>query len=213
MDKPVIIFGAGSLGRLALEIFQSNGNIVYGFLDENPGELESELDSVPVLGSSDDQGFLKLIGKKCEACVAVEDLSLHRGTVAMLNEQRKMMPVNAIHQQAFISQSASFGHGNLISAGVVINANVDLGNHNIVHAHATIDYGVKIGNYLQLGAGATISADVEIGDDVFVGSGVVIIPGVKSGKGARIGAGSVVISDIAENATVFGNPATQVKND
>ena len=212
MDKPVIIFGANALGRLALEIFQSNGNMVYGFLDENPSELDKELDDVPLLGSSDDQGFLKLIGKKCEACVAVEDISLHRGTVEMLNEQRKMMPVNAIHQQAYIAQSASFAHGNLISAGVVINANSQLGNHNIIHAHATVDYGVRVGDFVRIGAGATLGAEVEIGSDVFIGSGVVLVPGVKIGEGARIGAGSVVISDIEKNATVFGNPAAKVEN-
>ena len=31
MEKPVLIFGAGGLGKLALEIFQSNDNLVYGY--------------------------------------------------------------------------------------------------------------------------------------------------------------------------------------
>jgi len=35
MKNPVVIFGAGTLGRLALDIFSSNDVLVYGFLDDN----------------------------------------------------------------------------------------------------------------------------------------------------------------------------------
>ena len=61
MDNPVIIFGAGGLGRAALEIFQSNEIVVYGFLDDNKDLHNTEIDTVPVLGRTEDDGFLKLI--------------------------------------------------------------------------------------------------------------------------------------------------------
>ena len=34
MENPVMIFGAGSLGLTALDIFQRNEVVVYGFLDD-----------------------------------------------------------------------------------------------------------------------------------------------------------------------------------
>ena len=49
---------------------------------------------------------------------------------------------------------------------------------------------------------------VVIKDDVWIGSHAVIMPGVTIENGAVIGAGSVVSKDIAENAIVYGIPAT-----
>jgi maltose O-acetyltransferase len=48
---------------------------------------------------------------------------------------------------------------------------------------------------------------VHIGSDVWIGGGAIILPGVTVGDGALIGAGSVVTRDVAEGATVIGNPA------
>ena len=90
MENPVIIFGANYLGPAAKEIFDRNGNVVYCFLDDNKSLHATEIDNVTVLGSTDDDGYLKLIGKKCEAFVAVDDNKVRRNIVKMLQEVRKM---------------------------------------------------------------------------------------------------------------------------
>ena len=71
MDKPVIIIGAKGIAIAALQIFKSNGIVVYGFLDDDSKTHGSEIATVPVLGKTDDHGFLKLIGQKCEAIGAM----------------------------------------------------------------------------------------------------------------------------------------------
>ena len=210
MDQPVIIFGAGGLGKLALEIFESNGIVVYGLLDDDESLAGSQIGQVSVLGSTSDQGFLKLIGKKCQAFIAESDHSIKRKLVTLLNENRKVMPVNAIHGTANLSASSSMGHGNLISTGAVVNAYSHLGSHGIIQANATIDYGVKVKDFVEIGAGAIIGAEVTIGEGVFIGSGATLVSGITIGDHARVGAGSVVISDVQANETVFGNPAEKV---
>ena len=90
MENPVIIFGANYLGRAAREIFERNGNVVYCFLDDNKSLHSTEIDNVTVLGSTDDDGYLKLIGKKCEAFVAIDDTKVRKSVVRMLNDVRKM---------------------------------------------------------------------------------------------------------------------------
>src|SRR5688572_19952637 len=97
MENPVIIFGASYLGRAAKEVFEGNGNVVYGFLDDNKTLHNAIIDEATVLGSTDDDGFLKLIGKKCEAFIAVDDNKLRKNLVKMIQEVRHMQPVNAIH--------------------------------------------------------------------------------------------------------------------
>ena len=211
MEKPVIIFGAKGIARPALEIFNSNEVVVYGFLDEDEKTHGTEINTVSVMGNPEDDGFLKLIGQKAEAFVAVDDAKYRKFLVEMLNERRKVQPVNAIHQTAYISTDAVIGHGNFINAKVTIGTASSIGSHCIVHTGAIIDHGVKMGDFVQVGAGAVINAEVTLEEGAFIGSGAVIVAGVTVGKNARIGAGSVVISTVGNGETVFGNPAAKIK--
>ena len=210
MDNPVIIFGATALGQAALEIFESNDIVVYGFLDDDKEKHGTELNDISVLGRTDDDGYLKLIGKKCEGFIAVDDRELRKGLVELMLNRRKMMPVNAIHSNTEIAPSAHLAHGTFINSGVVIGSQARVGNHCLLHTNATVDYSAKLGDLVQVGAGSVVGSEAEIGDNVFIGSGVTIVPGIKVGKNARIGAGSVVIANVEEGKTVFGNPAKEV---
>ncbi|MDX1903540.1 MAG: acetyltransferase [Thermonemataceae bacterium] len=211
MDLPVMIFGAKNLGLVALEIFTSNKIDVYGFLEDDKSLHGKEINTVSVLGNTDDTGFLKLIGKKCEAFIATDDNKLRKRLVEILIEERKTMPTNAIHQQAFLSSNLEMGHGNLIDAKVVLSAGVKLGNHTILRAAAIIDYETTIADFVQIGTGAIIGDNVKIEEGAFIGAGAVLVSGVTIGKNARIGAGSVVVKSVERGETVFGNPAEKIK--
>jgi sugar O-acyltransferase (sialic acid O-acetyltransferase NeuD family) len=212
MENPVIIFGAGLSGRVAKEIFESNGNVVYGFLDDNKALHNKEVDESFILGSTDDDGFLKLIGKKCEACIAVDDNRLRKNLVKMLNEVRHVQPVNGIHKTVSISNHVELGHGNLIDQGVVIGVGAKLSSYGMIQSGSVIGAEVTLGNYVQIGSGSVISVGVTIEDEAFIGSGVTIVSGITIGKGARVGAGSVVIAPVKAGETVFGNPAQPIKS-
>lgn len=211
MDKPVIILGAKGIAHPALEIFNSNQVIVYGFLDEDESIHGTEINNIPVLGNTEDEGYLKLVGKKTEAFVAVDDPKYRKFLVELLNDTRKVQPVNAIHSRAYISTDAAIGHGNFINANVLVGAGSQVGSHCILHTGAIIDHMVKIEDFVQIGAGTIVNAEVTIEEGAFIGSGVTIVSGVTIGKGARVGAGSVVIASVGKNETVFGNPAAKIK--
>lgn len=212
MENPVLIFGANYLGRAAKEIFETNGNVVYGFLDDDKKLHNQELDETVVLGSTDDDGFLKLIGKKCEAFVAVDDNRLRKNLVSMLHEVRHVQPVNAIHKSASISRHVELGHGNFIDQGATIGVGAKIQNHCVLQAGCLIGAEVELGDFVQVGAGSIINAGVKLEQEAFVGSGVIIVSGITIGKGARVGAGSVVIGPVKAGETVFGNPAQSVKS-
>jgi sugar O-acyltransferase (sialic acid O-acetyltransferase NeuD family) len=210
MENPIIIFGANATGRAAKEIFESNGNVVYGFLDDDKKLHQIEIDETVVLGSTDDDGFLKLIGKKCEAFVATDDTKLKKSLTAMVLEVRHTQPVNAIHAASALSKHIELGHGNLIDQGVRVGVGAKVGSHCIIHPNAVIGVGAVLGNFVQIGAGSIIGAGVTIEDEAFIGAGVTIVADVTVGKRARIGAGSVVIGMVKGSETVFGNPAQKV---
>lgn len=210
MENPVLIFGAGSLGLTALDLFQRNNVVVYGLLDDNKALIGQLFGDVSVLGETDDDGFLKLIGQKCEAFVAIGDSRVRKRLVKMLNERRKVQPVNAIHDTATVSALAVIGHGNLVAARTVVNPYAEVGQHCILQAGVVIESQAKLGDYVQIGPGSIINSGAVVEDGAFVGAGAVVVAGVTIGKNARVGAGSVVIENVEANATVFGNPAKKV---
>lgn len=210
MKNPVLIFGSGVLGKIALNIFESNEVFVYGFLDDNKEKHGTEINNVTILGPTDEQGFLKLIGKKTEAFIAIENVAERKTLVKLLNEKRKVMPVNAVHARAYVAEESVMGHGNLIAANATVNPFAEIGSHNIIHSNAVVDTDAKVADFVQIGAGAMINSGVTIEEGVFIGSGAVLVGGITVGKNARIGAGSVVVQDVAAKATMFGNPAAKV---
>ncbi len=210
MQNPILIFGAGSLGKITLDIFNRNNVLVYGFLDDDKKLHNTEIGEIVVLGDTDDDGFLKIIGQKTEAFVAIGNTKVKKKLVEILNERRKVMPVNAIHDRAVVSEEAIIGHGNLVMANAVINPFAKVGNHCIIQSGAVIDAEAKVADFANIGAGAIINTNVDIAEGAFIGSGAVIVTGIRIGKNARVGAGSVVVENVADNATVFGNPAQKV---
>ncbi|MEM6642029.1 MAG: NeuD/PglB/VioB family sugar acetyltransferase [Bacteroidota bacterium] len=211
MKNSVIIFGTSGIAKAALEIFYSNDIMVYGFLDDNKSTHGTEIDNVAVLGSTNSADYVDLIGEKCSAFIATDDLKLRKGLAQFLKEERKAMPMNAFHQSAIIPQSFAVGHGNFINAGATLGASGKMGHHNLIHSGAIIEHSAIIGNHVQIGAGSIVNPEVEIEDEVFIGSGVTLVAGIKVGKGAKIGAGSVVVENVAAGKTVFGNPAIEIK--
>lgn len=212
MINPVIIFGAKGLGKAALDIFLSNGIEVYAFLDEDESLHGCLINEISILGAPDDDGFLKLIGKKCDAFVAVDDAKQRDKWIKLLNDRRKVMPTNAIHRNTSLPVQLEMGHGNFVNAGVVIGAGTSMGNHNLIHAGAILDYEVQIGEGVQIGAGCTLGSGVQVGDGTIIGTGSIIMPGVKIGKKAQVGPGSLVIGAVGDKEVVFGNPAKKIEH-
>lgn len=207
---PVIIIGAGTIGKIALENYQSNEVEVYCFLDEDETLIGTEISNVTVLGKPDDEQYLKILGKDCDLFVASDENEYKRSTISDIKESHKVIPNNSIHNTAYISPNAEIGHGNLIAAKATINGFASIGNFNNINASSIVDATAQIGDYVQIGAGAIVNSGVIIEDNAFIGSGSILISGVKIGEGARIGAGSVVISSVKSGKTVFGNPAKEM---
>lgn len=209
MEKPIIIFGAQGLGKVALDILQQNDIIVYGLLDDEPTLHRTEINHVPILGSTDDEQYWSLLGAECGACVALEHAS-RKQLIAKLQAQKQLMPINVLHPSVILAESTALGHGNLVSAGAVIGPDATIGHHCQIHARAILEHDAHLGDNVQIGAGSIVGAGAHLGNDVFVGAGATIVASVTIGKEARIGAGAVVLANVAARATVLGNPAQPI---
>jgi sugar O-acyltransferase (sialic acid O-acetyltransferase NeuD family) len=210
MENPVIILGAKGIGKVALDIFTVSDVIVYCLLDDDEALHNTLIGEISILGATDDDGFLKLIGQKCEVSIAIDTINERKEITERVIARRKVMPINAIHQKATISTLAVIGHGNIVSAGAVINGTAIVGSHNIVGSNAVIDTDAEIGNFCNIGAGVMIGTGVKIGDEVLIGTGAIIASGIKIGEGAQIAPGSLVMKNVSNGKTVFGMPAQEI---
>jgi len=111
-----------------------------------------------------------------------------------------------------------YGFNVFLGDGVFINTGCTILDSAPVRIGARTMFGPSVHIYcaehhknpVKRAAGIEIARAVEIGEDVWVGGGAIILAGVRIGNGAIVGAGAVVTRDVAEGATVVGNPARPV---
>ena len=206
--NPVIIVGTGPEARIALDIFNANKVLAYGFITEDAEKVHTDLNDVGVFGTPEDEDVMRVLSdSKVDYIIASGEIDRREELYSKVVELTKRPAINAIHPNTTISEYVKMGFGNIVNAGVVANPNVEIGDLNILQAHVSIEPDVKIGNYNTIGSGVRIGGNVVIEDQVFIGTGAVIHPGVKLGRGCMVGAGSVVLRPVEEGQTVFGNPA------
>lgn len=130
-----------------------------------------------------------------------------RQKVANLILSKKKILLNVIHPSSIVSNFATFGTGNFISANVTINALTQIGNNCILNTGCIIEHECVIESGVHIAPGTVLAGNVSIGENSFVGANSVVKQGVKIGSGVIVGAGSVIVKDIPDNEIWVGNPA------
>lgn len=198
MEK-VILQGGGEHARVVLDCLLDTGVNVVGLFDP---AYSGELMGVPQRGVYDPEAE-----KDARAIVAIGDNRLRKKVV----QRTKHGFANAIHTTAIVSKHSSFGAGNMILHGAIIQAQAIIGNHVIINTRAQVDHDCFVDDFVHLAPGAILCGRVQVGEGSFVGAGAVVLPGTNIGKWATVGAGAVVTRDIPDYAVAMGNPARVVK--
>jgi len=209
MKVPLIIYGAGGLGREILSLVRSLPQYeVLGFLDDGvaKGTLVKGvkvLGGIEVLHSSDHPVNLVL---------AIGDPKVKASIVRGIKSPNIEYPILR-HPTAVIQDEAAvvIGKGTILCAGSILTTDIHLGSHVLVNLNTTIGHDTSIGNYSSLMPGVNVSGEVTIGNSVLIGSGSSILNRVQIGDRCVIGIGSVVNKDIEPGVTAAGVPARGIR--
>lgn len=190
----IFIYGASGHGKVILDIFQTQGIPIAGFIDDDISKTE-------------------FVGLPVFRYEQVYDVSANIVMGIGINRIRKSIVgkisnpiINAIHPSSVISEHSIIGLGTVIMQMAVVQSGAKIGRNCIINTKASVDHDCIIGDFVHISPGATLCGNVTIGDLTWVGAGTIIIQGITVGKNVTIGAGSVIIKDIPDNVTVLGNP-------
>ncbi|NUS39208.1 MAG: acetyltransferase [Lysobacter sp.] len=206
--KPVVFWGGTGQCKVLRDTLRGEASLLAVF-DNLP--IEPPFEDVPVFIGED--GFAswersRRHGSLVHSCVAIGG---SRGRDRLERQQwlaaRGYSPLTVVHRRAFVSPEATLGAGCQVLANAAVCTAVRLGRSVIVNTGASVDHDCQLGDGVHIGPGAVLAGGIEIGAFAFVGAGAVLLPRIRIGTGAIVGAGAVVTRNVAEGATVVGNPA------
>jgi sugar O-acyltransferase (sialic acid O-acetyltransferase NeuD family) len=209
MTKPIVIFGAGGLGREVLALINSLPEWkVIGFFDDAQ-KKGTRVDEVEILG---DRHTLLNWSEEVYVVLAMGNPSQKEELDLFLKDSNSLSYPILIHPNALILKPSrvTLGQGTILTAGCIITTDVQMGKHVLINLNATIGHDTVIGDYSSIMPGVNLAGAVTLGNAVLVGSGANIISEVSIGENATIGAGSVVNHNIGANETAVGVPARSI---
>jgi len=207
--KDLVIFGAGSVGRLVYNIIDDINQDtpdwhVLGFLDSDQQKHGTEINGVPVLGG------IQWLEEHCPlwAIVAVSQPTARRELATSINRRAHIRFATLVHPLAWLARRVQIGDGTLIYPGVLVDPDVQIGSHVILNKHCTIGHDTTIGDYTTVAPGVNIGGAVRIGPGCNLGINCATIQGISIGDWSIVGGGALVIHDLPANVTAVGVPAS-----
>jgi sugar O-acyltransferase (sialic acid O-acetyltransferase NeuD family) len=210
---PLVIFGAGGLGREVLLLLrQLNATLptwdVRGFYDDQV-PATPHVAGLPYLGTSAD---LNASPEPLAVAVAVGSPAGRAAVVSRLTSPRLSFPT-LVHPLVALSahQRITLGEGSIVQQGCILTCDIVLGRFVLLNLGCTVGHDAVLGDFASLMPHANVSGAVQLGAGTYLGTNATVIQGVRIGDNTILGAGAVAVRDLPANVTAVGVPARELR--
>lgn len=209
MSRPLVLVGAGGLGRETAEAVRASGRDgLVGFVDDDPVTWGTSVDGLPVLG-----GLGVLVEHEDWSLVLCPGSGTGRSVLAArlrrlgVDDERY---ATVVHPTAAVPTSCTVGVGCVVLAGAVLTASVTVGRHVVLMPGCVLTHDDVLQDFVTVCARVALAGDVHVAERAYLGAGCLVREHVHVGEAAVLGMGAVVLRDVPPGEVWVGAPARRL---
>jgi len=199
----IILIGAGGHAASCIDVIEQEGKFKIAGLIGKKEELGRKVCGYNVFGIDNDLPELFKQYKSAHISIGQIDSDIRNDIYSQITKIGFSMPT-IISPNAYVSDHADIGNGNIIMHGVIINAGVKIGNNCIINTKALIEHDVQIEDGCHISTNSVLNGNVKIGTGTFIGSSACIKNNISIGKNSLIGMGLSVRQDVEDKSRFTG---------
>jgi sugar O-acyltransferase (sialic acid O-acetyltransferase NeuD family) len=199
----IILIGAGGHAKSCIDVIEQQDKFKIAGLIGKKEELGRKVCGYTIFGIDND--LPDLFKKYTNAHIAIGQIETDKRNNIynqILNLGFSLPTI--ISPNAYVSDHADIGNGNIVMHGVIINAGVKIGNNCIINTKALIEHDVQIDDGCHISTNSILNGNVKIGTGTFIGSSACIKNNISIGKNCIIGMGLSVRQDVEDKSRFTG---------
>lgn len=201
--KPVIIFGTGTVAKLAWNIFTRESLArIAAFCVDDAYYAQTQFCGLPIVPVSSLASQWPPQSYRIFVALGYQKLNALRREAIERFAGEGYELASCISSHALVLNDGAIGRNAFIMEGSILQPYSELGDGCICWSGSVVAHESRIGNYCFLAAHSVVGGKTEIGDGTFVGLNATIRDEVHIGRNCLIGAGSLVLSNLADNSFV-----------
>lgn len=207
MSRPLVIFGTGSLARLAhYYATHELGMQVAAFAVDAPDPGQPSLLGVPVLEARELPDVHPPASASVFVAVGYRSLAQRARAWQRMRDLGYDTPC-LVSTSAWVAANARLGANTIVMPGAVVEPGVVLGDNNVVWSNATLCHDTVAGDHNFFAANVTVGGEARLGSRCFLGFSSVVLQQRTVGDDVLLAAQSLLLSDAAALTHYQGSPA------